>query len=78
MPGEPPLALSAAFHTDRDKQRQWQAFVRKGKLDSARVELEQVVTVLRDFLMPPAQALCRGDPFDMTWPASGPWQPAAS
>jgi hypothetical protein len=76
VPGEPPLALSAAFHTDRDKQQQWQAFVRKGKLASARVELEQVVTVLRDFLMPPAQAVCKGDPFDMTWPASGPWQRA--
>jgi hypothetical protein len=75
LPAEAPLALSAVFSGDKDKLRQWQAFMKKGKLEEKSEGLEQVTHVLRDFLMPAATALASGQPFEMAWPASGPWAP---
>jgi hypothetical protein len=76
LPTDPPVALSAAFSSDKDKLRQWQAFLKKGKLQGENVALEQVTVALRDFLMPAARALAKGEPFAMVWPLSGPWEPA--
>ncbi len=73
LPGDVPLALSATFSSDKDKLRQWQAFIKKSKLETENVGLERVTAVLRDFLMPPATALVKGEPFEKTWPVSGPW-----
>jgi len=76
LPGVPPLALTAEFYGDDGKRKQWQAFLRKNKLDAPGTDLEQVVVVLRDFLMPPAQAGAAGQEFGMSWAAAGPWAPA--
>jgi len=73
LPSQTPLALSPEFFGDRTKQLQWQAFLRKGKLDASGITLEQVAAVLRDFLLPPTTAIIAGQPFDMTWAPSGPW-----
>jgi hypothetical protein len=35
--------------------------------------LTEEVVVLRDFLMPPVQALTTGEPFARQWPSGGPW-----
>ena len=76
LPVQAPLALTAAFHGDAAKRKQWEAFIRKSKLEAAGAGLEQVVAVLRDFLLPPVQALTVGDTFDSNWPAGGPWSAA--
>lgn len=34
LPSEPPIALTTIFGEDVDKKKQWQAFLRKGKLDA--------------------------------------------
>jgi hypothetical protein len=78
LPGHTPLALSAEFFGDRAKLTQWQAFLRKGKLDANGITLEQVAAVLRDFLLPPTTALITDQPFEMTWARSGPWAAAAA
>ena len=78
LPARPPLALTAEFFSDRVKMTQWQGFLRKGKLDADGVALDQVSAVLGDFLMPPTSALVAGQPFEMTWPASGLWIPASA
>jgi hypothetical protein len=70
----PPLALTAEFGTDAAKVKQWQAFVRKGKLDSSSVELFQICALLQEFLMPPTEALVAETDFDQTWPPAGPWR----
>jgi hypothetical protein len=75
VPKELPLGLSTTFSTDKEKRRQWEAFLKKGKLHTEGLALEQVSTVLGDFLMPPAQAQAIGKSFDLIWPASGPWLP---
>ena len=74
LPSEPPLALTAEFHADDGKRKQWQAFLRKNRLDGNGPDLEQLTALLRDFLMPPAQAGAAGQDFAMSWPPAGPWQ----
>jgi len=74
LPAKPPLALTPEFGTDAAKIRQWQAFVKKGKLDTAGVTLEQVCAFLSGFLMPPTVALVAGGNFEMAWPPAGPWR----
>lgn len=79
IPGEPPAALTEGFFTDENKLRQWQAFLKKGKLDAAGFTLEQVCMFLNAFLMPPTLALSTGETFQRVWPPVGPWQaPEAS
>jgi hypothetical protein len=73
VPGQPPLALTAAFAEHPDKVTQWQAFVRKNKLNVGGASLAEVTAVVRDFLMPAAQAIAAGEPFDRIWRAGGPW-----
>ena len=72
---EVPVALSSEFAQDRGKQTQWRAFVGKSKLDTEGAGLDEIVNVLRGFLMPPANAIAAGRLLEMVWPASGPWRP---
>lgn len=50
LPGQLPVGLSEAFSADQQKQRQWQAFLRKNQL--GHMELATVVQALRDWLSP--------------------------
>lgn len=52
-----PLALTSEFTEDETKQRQWLAFVRKGKLNEEGLVLSQIGAILQDFLMPPTMAI---------------------
>lgn len=52
IPAEPPDALSPAFATDEQKQRQWRVFVEDTALDPG--ELAQVIDDLAAFLIPHA------------------------
>lgn len=72
LPSNAPLALTEAFSKDGDKQKQWRAFVRKGRLGTAPA-LDAVVSVLEAFLMPVARAASESSSFEFVWPAGGPW-----
>ena len=50
LPDVCPLALTQAFAQDKDKQTQWQAFLRKN--DLAAPPLAEVIQTLHDFLWP--------------------------
>jgi hypothetical protein len=73
LPTEPPLALTTEFGTDVAKVKQWQAFIRKGKIDVGDVTLEKVCAFLNGFLVPLTQALVADEPFEKSWPLGGPW-----
>ena len=73
VPLIPPLALTAEFSGDETKQKQWSAFIRKGKLRSDRKTLSEVVTILQYFLMPPSLAVANNEPFNKIWHPAGPW-----
>jgi hypothetical protein len=73
VPAAPPLALTAAFGTDKSKATQWQAFLKKGRLEAGGATLAEVCEYLAGFLMPPAQAVAGGTTFGHNWAAGGPW-----
>ena len=74
LPSSTLLALSATFAEDQTKQRQWQAFLQKGRLAAEGPELAAVIATLREFLLPPVEALVAGKPFPRHWAAAGPWK----
>jgi Nucleotidyl transferase AbiEii toxin, Type IV TA system len=63
IPTNTPLALTSEFADDETKQRQWVAFVRKGKLTGENLVLNQIGLILHDFLMPPTVAIVAGVEF---------------
>ena len=73
IPVDIPTALTDRFVTDRLKQTQWNAFVRKGHLAAEQISLSDVVELLRAFLIPPMRAAANSERFDRHWPARGPW-----
>lgn len=75
QPVQPPIALTAAFSADRDKQRQWSAFVRRSRLTSAPDKLPVVVEKLAEFLWPVLHAM--DTRFPTIWKRGGPWRTAA-
>lgn len=66
-----PVGLSDAFAGDPAKQTQWNAFVRKNKLNAP--DLLSVVATLRHFLLPVLDASSKGENFNQRWLAKGPW-----
>jgi len=51
IPKTIPVGLSSDFATDQNKRTQWNAFLRKNRLDGAR-ELPEIVAQIANFLMP--------------------------
>ena len=75
LPEVTPVGLSDEFAGDRGKQQQWQAFERRGRPALPPPALADVVGSIRDFLVPPTEALRQGETFDEQWPEGGPWRP---
>ncbi|GAG85983.1 unnamed protein product, partial [marine sediment metagenome] len=76
LPTQTPSGLSSTFYSDKQKNLQWNAFLRKGMLFSAStpVLLEEVCNLLEVFLMPPTQALEKNQTFTGQWQPGGPWK----
>jgi predicted nucleotidyltransferase component of viral defense system len=68
-----PLALTSEFADDETKQRQWLAFVRKGKLTSERLVLPETISLLQKFLMPPTTAIVEQVEFNLFWDVRLGW-----
>jgi predicted nucleotidyltransferase component of viral defense system len=73
IPIDPPLALTSEFADDATKQRQWVAFVKKGRLIGEGLVLNQIGAILHDFLMPPTIAISTGVEFDRVWSSDIGW-----
>jgi hypothetical protein len=74
LPKEAPLALTPEFYEDSAKQKQWKAFIDKGNLRAEKKPLSELVAIVQGFLMPPSQAIARGEPFEMVWQPPGSWE----
>ncbi len=74
IPVEIPTALAPEFYADPSKQRQWEAFTKRGKLKVTERNLAIVVALVRDFLWPVASALINEASFKGHWPKSGGWK----
>jgi predicted nucleotidyltransferase component of viral defense system len=74
LPTELPIGLSIEFVSDAGKLSQWDAFVRRSRLDKKEINLETVVKVIADFMIPPSIAAAEGKAFLLRWTPRGPWQ----
>lgn len=72
-----PVAFSPAFAENRDKQTQWQAFVRRHPSDDQPPTLGEAAEMIAALLRPVALALVEGRAFDGAWAPGGRW-PAGS
>lgn len=70
FPVIPPVAWNKKFYQDAQKTAQWQAFLRKSKLDAT--PLEKIVQAIEAFLMPLLQALDAQNLMDAQW-RDGAW-----
>jgi hypothetical protein len=73
IPIDTPLALTSEFADDEIKQRQWLAFVRKGKLNDSSLVLSEIGALLHDFLMPPTIAIAERVEFALVWSSDLGW-----
>lgn len=74
LPVEPPLALTPSFGEDATRRVQWEAFIRRGRLEvPIEGTLGGVIRRLSDFLLPPTTAIASGQPFEFIWLPAGPW-----
>ncbi len=72
LPNGVPIGLTDEFTQDVQKEKQWQAFLRKNALD--KTPLATVVGDLRNFLLPVLAAVAAGGAHDHPWRASAGWQ----
>lgn len=73
LPKTAPMALTKGFSADDAKMKQWKAFVSKTTLLSKTTTLDEVVTFIAPFVLPPLDAARDGRTFKMTWKPKGPW-----
>ncbi len=71
LPTDAPFGLTDGFAQDAQKQTQWQAFLRKNKLEAP--SLEDVVATLCGFLLPVIAAATADSRLPQHWQAGGPW-----
>lgn len=75
IPGRMPLALTDTFADDAAKQVQWTAFIKRARLSTSPVGLQEVIEALRGFIGPllvEADAITRR----YRWrPETGTWSP---
>jgi hypothetical protein len=67
-----PAGLTSRFGRDAGKQRQWEAFVSKSRIDAS-LEFEAWVLRVALFASPVLSMLLRKEEFAGSWPAGGPW-----
>lgn len=68
-----PVALTDAFAKEAARQAQWQAFVRKSRLQDVPADFAEIVKAVAVFLGPITRALAAGEDFQGSWQAPGPW-----
>jgi hypothetical protein len=69
-----PVALTPSFGRDASKIRQWQAFVRKLRLEGVPDDLETVIAQVAEFLRPVAAASVDETEPPEEWRPPGPWK----
>ncbi len=71
--GEPPIALTEEFSSDRTNTAQWNAFVAKNKFYIQPSSLESVTTSIRKFVMPLMQSEIQRGKGRFHWEPSKSW-----
>jgi len=72
IPNDIPIALAPGFLAAPERRKQWQAFLRRGRL-KAPPDTAVLGEMLRSFLWPVLVSLGKGQAFDRSWQPGGPW-----
>lgn len=72
IPNQVPFGLSADFAKDLQKQTQWQAFLKKNKLEA--VPLDEIVSSLSNFLMPVIEITHADSSIPVHWQPGDTWR----
>ena len=72
FPEREPLVLTREFLAAPERQTQWRAFLRRGRLAEPPDATEMADALMR-FSGPVMAALVRSQPFSAAWPPAGPW-----
>ena len=75
LPVAPLDGLRDAFSREGIHANQWRAFLAKNQLEVGDADFPHVVADIRRFAQPVLDAAREAGPFEMHWPAGGPWQP---
>jgi hypothetical protein len=68
-----PVGLTEEFWNDDSRQAVWNAFWKKSVRINPKLPLQEVVTFVGEFLLPPMLAAAEGDSFISSWKPGGPW-----
>jgi hypothetical protein len=71
LTGQAPFGLTDAFAQDAQKQIQWQAFLKKNRLEA--LALDEVIRALATFMLPVIGAASTTTEFPARWHPGGPW-----
>jgi len=75
IPSSTPLGLSPEFCSNPAKKTQWKSFLAHANISLVEINIDEVVAIVREFIMPAAIAAENRKSFDNFWPAGGPWRP---
>lgn len=73
FPEGEPLVLGRGFLAGPERETQWRAFLRRGRLEAA-PDAAALTEALRRFLLPVLGAAQSAAPFDTDWKPGGPWK----
>ena len=73
IPDTTPVALSEEFGRDNAKNVQWNAFIRKSGLAQKVANFQEVLSLLREFLLPVMKAAVGQGPMPRHWKSGGRW-----
>jgi len=73
IPTDEPFALTDEFARDANKINQWKAFLNRNRLDAP--PLDQVIQILREFVLPILILSDQANSSNMQWQVGGPWLP---
>ncbi len=74
IPAQTPIALTAGFVDDAAKRAQWQGFVRRTAFAMSPELLPEILTRIREFTLPPSEAIRLKGEFRYRWQPGGPWE----
>jgi hypothetical protein len=77
VPSDPPLALTDTFASDAGKQTQWLAFTKRARIEQPAPSLFDVISNIKELMLPVTAAVSSNRDFNATWPPNGPWNSRA-
>ncbi len=77
LPQKSLLFAQEIYDETSDRQTLWKAFLTKGQIKNTPEKLSETAKVIEKFLIKPLAAISKGEKFNDTWKAPGPWRQKA-